>query len=196
VWSPEAQSKLISYFSPNQTKLTKNDAIFYACVVIGLKVGHLIVAYNCRIALVEVFLGMKSAVSGLLYRKSLKLTPESLSEVTAGKISTIIIKDLDALEMIVASANELWISLFQTAMTCYLIYCKIGLASFAGILFFLVVLPVQMFIGAMAYKLRLECSGRTDERLELIKEVLSAIKVVKMYTWEKFFEKKIGDARK
>jgi ATP-binding cassette subfamily C (CFTR/MRP) protein 4 len=39
VWSPEAQSKLISYFSPNQTKLTKNDAIFYACVVIGLKVG-------------------------------------------------------------------------------------------------------------------------------------------------------------
>jgi ATP-binding cassette subfamily C (CFTR/MRP) protein 4 len=143
VWSPEAQSKLISYFSPNQTKLTKNDAIFYACVVIGLKVGHLIVAYNCRIALVEVFLGMKSAVSGLLYRKSLKLTPESLSEVTAGKISTIIIKDLDALEMIVASANELWISLFQTAMTCYLIYCKIGLASFAGILFFLVVLPVQ-----------------------------------------------------
>jgi ATP-binding cassette subfamily C (CFTR/MRP) protein 4 len=53
-----------------------------------------------------------------------------------------------------------------------------------------------VFIGAMAYKLRLECSGRTDERLELIKEVLSAIKVVKMYTWEKFFEKKIGDARK
>lgn len=48
----------------------------------------------------------------------------------------------------------------------------------------------------MAYKFRLRSSIKTDKRLELTQEILSAIKIIKMYTWERFFEKKIGEARK
>lgn len=47
----------------------------------------------------------------------------------------------------------------------------------------------------MAYNLKLKCSQKTDTRLELLKEVLSAIKIIKMYTWETFFETKIKSAR-
>ena len=35
-----------------------------------------------------------------------------------------------------------------------------------------------------------------DERIKLINEVLSGIKILKFYGWEKRFEQKIGDERK
>ena len=48
----------------------------------------------------------------------------------------------------------------------------------------------------MSYPLHLTSSKKTDERLELLQEVLSSIKIIKMYTWEMFFERKINTARK
>ncbi|XP_063913863.1 probable multidrug resistance-associated protein lethal(2)03659 isoform X2 [Zophobas morio] len=50
--------------------------------------------------------------------------------------------------------------------------------------------------GLPPSRYKLQCSQKTDERLNLIREVLSAIKIIKMYIWEQFFEDKIHDARK
>ncbi|RZC40830.1 uncharacterized protein BDFB_005146, partial [Asbolus verrucosus] len=196
IWSPEAFSKLISYFSPGQKEITKQNAIYYASVVIGLNVINLFFYHNYMLALTELGIKVRTAICSLLYRKSLKLNSESLSEVTVGKITTIITKDIDAFEMLIYYGNDIWIALVQTGIICYLIYSKIGVASFAGVIFFLIVLPIQVLIGKMAYSYRLASSKKTDDRLELIQEILSAIKIIKMYTWEKYFEKKISLARK
>ncbi|XP_063913861.1 probable multidrug resistance-associated protein lethal(2)03659 [Zophobas morio] len=196
IWSPEALSKLISYFNPGQTNLTKEDAIYYACLVIGINLTMSIVRSNFDIILAALSLKARAAIASLLYRKSLKVSSESLSDVTAGKIVTILSKDTDILETFFSSGNGIWIAMIQTCVICYLIYQKIGLASFAGITFFLVVFPLQVYIGTLTYSYKLKCSQKTDERLNLIREVLSAIKIIKMYTWEKFFEDKISDARK
>ncbi|XP_063913978.1 probable multidrug resistance-associated protein lethal(2)03659 [Zophobas morio] len=196
VWSPHARSKLISYFSPDQTDLTKSDAINFACIVIGLNVFSILFFHNFRLYVLALGLGVKAAVSSLLYRKSLKLNCETLSQVTVGKITTVINRDVEIFQQFVSQGNDMWIALVQTFMICYLVYNKIGIASWAGITFFFVVLPLQMYIGKLAYNYRLKCSIKTDERLEITQEVLSAIKIIKMYTWEKYFERKICDARK
>ncbi|XP_044266944.1 probable multidrug resistance-associated protein lethal(2)03659 [Tribolium madens] len=196
IWSPKALSKLISYFNPGQTDLTKQDAYYYACMVITLSLVDLIVKSNYRLAAAQLAVGIKAAVSSLLYRKSLKLSNESLSEITAGKITTITSKDLEIIETVTREGNDVWIALLQTGLICYLIYYQIGIASFAGITFFFVVLPIQALLGKMAYNLKLKCSRKCDERLEFLKEVMSAIKIIKMYTWETFFETKINNARK
>ncbi|XP_063914044.1 probable multidrug resistance-associated protein lethal(2)03659 [Zophobas morio] len=196
VWLPEATSKLVSYFSPDQEDLTRRDAFYYASVVIGLTTLNLFFYYNCMLALTELGIRVRTSVCSLLYRKSLKLTLDSLSEVTVGKIITIMTKDVDVFFNFIYYGNDVWIPLVQTAVVCYLIYSKIGVAAFAGIGFFLIVLPLQIFIGKMSYPLRLRSSKKTDERLELIQEVLSSIKIIKMYTWETFFERKINTARK
>ncbi|XP_015836093.1 probable multidrug resistance-associated protein lethal(2)03659 isoform X1 [Tribolium castaneum] len=196
IWSPRALSKLISYFNPGQTDLTKQDAYYYACMVISLSVLDLIVKNNYKLAASQLAVRIKAAVSTLLYRKSLKLGNEALSEITAGKIITITSKDLDIVETVITEGNDIWIALLQTALICYLIYCQIGIASLSGIVFFFVVLPIQVLLGKLAYTFKLKSSKKSDERLEFLKEVLSAIKIIKMYTWEQFFETKINDTRK
>ncbi|KAJ3656703.1 hypothetical protein Zmor_015754 [Zophobas morio] len=196
VWSPHALSKLISYFSPGQTDLTRHDAIYYGCLVVGINLTMSLVRSNFDLILTALSLKARAAVSSLLYRKSLKVSFESLSDVTAGKIVTILSKDTDVLENLFRSGNGVWIAMIQTCVICFLIYQKIGIASFAAITFFVVVFPLQVYIGTLTYRYKLKCSQKTDERLNLIRDVLSAIKIIKMYTWEKFFEDKIHDARK
>lgn len=48
----------------------------------------------------------------------------------------------------------------------------------------------------MSSVFRLKTSKKTDERLQLTQEVLSSVKIIKMYAWEKFFIDRITTARR
>ncbi|XP_019874089.2 probable multidrug resistance-associated protein lethal(2)03659 isoform X2 [Aethina tumida] len=109
---------------------------------------------------------------------------------------TLITKDVTAFEKIVFYGNDVWIGFVQAGIVCYLIYTRIGSPAFAGIGFFLFVMPIQIYIGKKATQLRKETGNRTDQRLQLMQECLSAIKTIKMSTWEKLFVGKISSARK
>jgi ATP-binding cassette subfamily C (CFTR/MRP) protein 4 len=50
-------------------------------------------------------------------------------------------------------------------------------------------------MGSLATKLRMKMCKKTDDRLQMTQETLSAIRIIKMYTWEKFFNNKVTQAR-
>lgn len=51
-------------------------------------------------------------------------------------------------------------------------------------------------MGQLFSQLRLETAERTDERIKQMNEILTAIRVIKMYTWEKPFAKLIDTCRR
>lgn len=51
------------------------------------------------------------------------------------------------------------------------------------------------WMGKIFSKLRLETAKRTDERIRTMNEVISAMRIIKMYTWEKSFAKLISHCR-
>lgn len=51
------------------------------------------------------------------------------------------------------------------------------------------------FMGRMFGKLRLQVAVRTDTRVRIMSEIISACRIIKMYGWEIPFAKLIGDAR-
>lgn len=53
-----------------------------------------------------------------------------------------------------------------------------------------------VLLGKYTTKLREECGSITDERLRLVQEILTTIKVIKMYTWERFYGQRTYNERK
>ncbi|VEN55199.1 unnamed protein product [Callosobruchus maculatus] len=196
ILEPLAMSNLVSYFKPNQTTVTKYDAYYYAAMILCLNLVHCVYIHNYIIWVQQLGIEIKTAFSSLLYRKSLRLTPSAISDISLGNIVTLITKDVYSFQQAIWMINDTWIGVLQTCVICYILYSKIGAISFIGIGFLLAVMPVQIAIGKYVSKLRLTVGKKTDERLQITQEALSTIRIVKMYTWEKFFSDKVNQARR
>ncbi|XP_074031098.1 probable multidrug resistance-associated protein lethal(2)03659 isoform X2 [Leptinotarsa decemlineata] len=112
-----------------------------------------------------------------------------------GRILTLITKDVFAFEKALTFVNDMWIGLIHIGIVSYLIYRRIGITVAAGIGFLLMIIPLQIYVGKKTSMMRMKSAKSTDERIQLTTETLSAIKIVKMYSWELFFENKINDVR-
>ncbi|XP_044266488.1 probable multidrug resistance-associated protein lethal(2)03659 [Tribolium madens] len=192
---PHALSKIISYFNPNQTEMTKNDLYFYAGLLVVSNIFDCIYSHNYHLAVTTLGVRIRTAFCSFIYRKALKLSPSRLGDISVGKIINLITKDVHALERFSYLANDLWIAILKTIIVSFIIYRKLYLATFAGVGFFLIILPIQIYMGTWAAKLRMKMCKKVDERLQATQETLSAIKIIKMYTWEKFFTNKVIETR-
>lgn len=55
---------------------------------------------------------------------------------------------------------------------------------------------VSVILSKTITNLRLKVGKMADKRLQLSQEALSALRIIKMYTWEMFFFDRISLARK
>ncbi|CAH0557932.1 unnamed protein product [Brassicogethes aeneus] len=136
-------------------------------------------------------LGLKAsiALSSLLYRKMIKLNQRSVGKTSSGQIVNILSNDLNRVEFFLRFSYNVVLAPVHLIVVTYLSWEEVGVSSFAGILFIvLIALPIQAFIGTTAAKFRSNVAIRSDKRSKLINEIVSGIKVIKMYTWEKPFE--------
>lgn len=118
----------------------------------------------------------------------------------------------------------LWIAPVQAAAATLLLVCAIGPSSLAGMAVFFLLLPVQIVFGRLFSRLRsvarqhsslsavvlsvtpaiffCTCIFRagtavlTDDRIRTMNEVISGIRVIKMYGWEEPFAALVDDMRR
>ena len=67
---------------------------------------------------------------------------------------------------------------------------------FAGMGVIILSLPITGILASFARKLQLQQMKDKDKRIKLLNEILSGIKVIKIYCWEKPFSLLVDQARK
>ena len=92
--------------------------------------------------------------------------------------------------------NSVWSTPLQIFLICYFIYVEVGPAMFAGVAAIIISMPVTGILASLARKLQLQQMKDKDKRIKLLNEILSGIKVIKMYGWEHSFIKQTQDYRK
>ncbi|XP_022909501.2 probable multidrug resistance-associated protein lethal(2)03659 [Onthophagus taurus] len=139
---------------------------------------------------------VRIAVSTLVYRKMLKLSKKSLGDTAAGKVVNLLANDVQRFDFVAIALHFFWISPFQVAIVTYFIQDQVGIACLAGIISMLIfTIPLQVVMGKLTTKWRGKVAVRTDSRVKLMNEIISGIQVIKMYAWEKPFEKLVHACR-
>ncbi|KAF5404162.1 Multidrug resistance-associated protein 1 [Paragonimus heterotremus] len=132
-------------------------------------------------------LGMKcrTAVTGFVYRKALKLSNTARKVATVGEIVNLMSVDAQRLQDAAIMIHMAWSAPVLIIVSLVLIYVLLGWAVLAGFLLAVLIIPVNVF-QMMKVK---------DERIKLLEQTFTGIKVIKMYAWEKAFQATITELR-
>jgi ATP-binding cassette subfamily C (CFTR/MRP) protein 12 len=78
----------------------------------------------------------------------------------------------------------------------YLLISSIGFKILAGLPILFLILLVTTLLANYNTKLRLKAADLTDKRIDKINEILNAIKLIKMFCWEKSYIETVNSIRK
>ncbi|KAJ8951068.1 hypothetical protein NQ318_003766, partial [Aromia moschata] len=193
---PLVLSNFIKQFTTiDETNSTEYMYIFGSALV-GISVVIVFLMHHTNFALSCIGMRIRIAASSLVYRKIMRLNQNSLGQTAIGQVVNLLSNDVNRFDLVVLVLHYLWVMPFQTAIITYFIWTEVGISCLAGVLSMaLFTLPVQGYLGKLTGKLRVKVANKTDKRVKLMSEVISGIQVIKMYTWEKPFEKIIKMAR-
>ncbi|XP_042908219.1 multidrug resistance-associated protein 1-like [Parasteatoda tepidariorum] len=139
---------------------------------------------------------MKSALMNAVYRKNFLLSPAARKDFSSGSISNLLSVDIQRLSYFTFYCSELIICPIRIVIILVLMWQYIGIATLSGLAVIIFFLPVGYFVSKYSEKFTEEQMKVKDLRLKFMNEILSGIKILKLYAWEVAFTAKVSDARR
>ena len=137
----------------------------------------------------------KSSIISAIYRKSLVVTAESKKGSTSGEIVNLMSVDAQKISDLLPYLNMLWSSPLQIGVAIYFLYQILGPPVFAGLGTMIALIPINGFSAAITRKLQMKMMKQKDVRVKKMNELLSGMKILKLYAWEPSFMKDVVDIR-
>ncbi|XP_030576502.1 multidrug resistance-associated protein 9 [Archocentrus centrarchus] len=137
---------------------------------------------------------LKGAFSSLAFQKVISLRVHS--GISMGEMINVLTNDGHRLfEAVLFGSLLLSIPVLFTMCTIYVCYI-LGYTALTGIFTYIIFFPIQFSLARLISKFRWKSILITDSRVRTVHEILTSIKLIKMYAWEDSFEKKIAGFRK
>ncbi|XP_071525767.1 ATP-binding cassette sub-family C member 5-like isoform X3 [Panulirus ornatus] len=134
------------------------------------------------------------AVQAILYKKALKL--RTGSERLSAQLVNFCNNDMERL--FEACISCVFITAMPVIFALSFVYCVYILGPWAllGQGIYILFYPIMAVIAKAQSSVRVETVKVTDKRVTLMSEILNSMRLIKMYSWEDSFAKKISGIRK
>ncbi|KAG0372632.1 Multidrug resistance-associated protein 1, partial [Mortierella sp. AD032] len=133
----------------------------------------------------------RTALIAMIYRKSLKLTSAAKQKSTAGEINNHMSVDAERWPDAITFLPMLISIPYEIAIAIWMLYRQISWSVFVGLGTIVVLLPVQGIIAKFFMKAKSAKLAAMDQRIRLMNEVITGVKIVKLYGWEDSFMERI-----
>ncbi|XP_055295955.1 multidrug resistance-associated protein 1 isoform X2 [Sitodiplosis mosellana] len=140
-------------------------------------------------------LRIRTALVGAIYKKALCLSNTSRKESTVGEIVNLMAVDAQRFMDLTTYINMLWSAPLQIGLAVYFLWDLLGPSVLAGLAVMIILIPVNGVIANKIKSLQIRQMKNKDERVKLMNEILSGIKVLKLYAWEPSFEEQVQKIR-
>ncbi|XP_074483833.1 ATP-binding cassette sub-family C member 4-like [Sebastes fasciatus] len=198
VIQPVFLGKMILYFEsydPNDTTAL-NVALGYAAglsiCTIGLNLLHHLYFYHVQ----RTGMKIRVAMCHMIYSKALRLSSAAMGKTTTGQIVNLLSNDVNKFDDVTIFLHFLWVGPLQAAAVVGLLWVEIGPSCLAGMVILMFLMPTQTWFGRLFSKFRSKTAVLTDSRIRTMNEVVSGIRIIKMYAWEKPFSALVTEVRR
>jgi ABC-type multidrug transport system fused ATPase/permease subunit len=130
-----------------------------------------------------------------IYSCSLRLTSRARSTLTNGKLVNHISTDVSRIDYCAAFFHISWTAPIQIIFCLVVLFINLGPSAFAGFAFFLIATVLQAVTMKSLARIRDRAMTWTDKRVKLLQELLSGIKVIKLFGWEKPYLRRVYEFR-
>ncbi|KAH6571690.1 hypothetical protein BASA60_007031 [Batrachochytrium salamandrivorans] len=124
---------------------------------------------------------IRAAITGMVYRKSLKV---SRLKGGAGEVINILSTDVTRINDAVVNFHFLWAAFVEVLLILIISFYEIGVSAVPALAWIIILLPIQIYLGKLTNDLNRDQTAATTERVHLMSEILTAIKLIKFYAWE------------
>ena len=108
----------------------------------------------------------------------------------------LISNDLKRIELAPRDLVSCMASLMEIPVAVTLMVYLIGWQSFMGVLLILAAMPYIFIISSVCGKIRRQIAEVSDQRISLMNELLSGIRVLKTHAWEDNYREKVKALRR
>nr|XP_056718111.1 ATP-binding cassette sub-family C member 4 [Euleptes europaea] len=166
-------------------------AALSACTLV-LAITHHLYFYHVQRA------GMKLRVAmcHMIYRKALRLSNAGMTKTTTGQIVNLLSNDVNKFDQVTIFLHFLWAGPLQAVAVTVLLWLEIGPSCLAGMAVLIILLPLQTCFGRLFSSLRSRTAAFTDVRIRTMNEVITGMRIIKMYAWEKSFSDLVNSMRR
>uniref|UniRef100_A0A8D1DXB2 Cystic fibrosis transmembrane conductance regulator n=1 Tax=Sus scrofa TaxID=9823 RepID=A0A8D1DXB2_PIG len=139
---------------------------------------------------------LRVAMCHMIYRKALRLSNLAMGKTTTGQIVNLLSNDVNKFDQVTVFLHFLWAGPLQALIVTALLWMEIGISCLAGMAVLIILLPLQSCLGKLFSSLRSKTAAYTDVRIRTMNEVITGIRIIKMYAWEKSFADLIARLRR
>lgn len=168
---------------------------FYGiCIFIAGKTGMTLLRH-CDFHYVVMGLQLKGILVHAVYTKTLRAASACLTKYTVGEIINLMTVDADKVYQTSLFVTAGAAALFMTIQSTIWLWFFVGPSSLTMIGVTLVILPITGLLSRIGDRLQGALMALKDDRLMYTNEALGNIRILKFYTWEVPFMKRILDIR-
>ncbi|KAK9889603.1 hypothetical protein WA026_006976 [Henosepilachna vigintioctopunctata] len=182
--SPQVLSLLIN-FVKQRDELWKG--FFFAIILFstGFIKSLLSAQYNQKANIIG--LRIRVALNSTIYRKVLRMSNKSKRDYTVGEMVNLISNDTKNIADLPFNMLSILSAVLQSSLALYFLWEILGVAVLAGLVVLVALTPFNSFISNRLKTLQLNKMKSTDHRIKLTNEVLSNLKILKLYAWDSIF---------
>ncbi|KAJ2082118.1 hypothetical protein H4R24_001814 [Coemansia sp. RSA 988] len=130
-----------------------------------------------------------------VYQKTLTLSNDAHQKYDIGSIVTHMSIDSENIATLFEDSHDIWCSPLIIIVCLVGLYRLLGWSTLVGIFIMLACMPIISSIGRIISARSKLLMGYRDQRMGIINEVITGIRVIKMYAWESSFFQRINDVR-
>ncbi|MBN3303878.1 MRP3 protein, partial [Amia calva] len=176
---PQVLSLLLGFMRDEDAPLWKG--YFYAALMFLLSCLQSLFNHQYMYSCFTVGMRVKTAVMGLVYRKSLVINSAARRTCTVGEIVNLVSADTQKLMDFVVYFNAVWLAPIEVALCLFFLWQHLGPSALAGIATVILIFPLNGFIAKKRSKLQEVQMKHIDGRIKLMNEILNGIKILKFY---------------